>query len=562
MKKRFRACEACHSLKIKCEPSTTDPSVCERCARSSLTCEPAARRWQRDRIAELEEEVKSLQKKLDGTGPSAQLLSPHGSSARSISVVSIEGSDESSTPTGVFSSEPDHLRFLDARFDHESQLRCLEVYSRTAAGFWSIVPLANSHSARPWLESLRTEMPITLGAIIGFTMSPTDAGINPQAQNDLRTKVLEILGLAAVGLTDPSHDLAQAALVTGLWTRVSLDGNHGNCIQIVRLAHDLGVELGFGGPAMQSSSPAWFSRISGPLSLGMQETWVVSWVASTMAAIQLRRPHGFEWSKSHHDPLCALEENYSNPLFLEILCTVRLHADIASVFKLCDLQSVDINSNLVIATQARVRGRLDELSRRPLAGDAQLRFLRMLATIYANEPVLHTDANKTLFGAPYVAARIGVHEFARPPLVTGTIEIALRTLVEACHLAIDIVTCMDPSLILSLPSLYFGPAVSYTLSILVKVFVAVSAPGNTYSRVMSRNALRIKEAIGKLVAVKASLLKLDPYMGNWNTRIVGSVEWLSAWLDNYEAIVERYEHNLQMEAAERAIGGLSPHGHF
>jgi hypothetical protein len=186
----------------------------------------------------------------------------------------------------------------------------------------------------------------------------------------------------------------------------------------------------------------------------------------------------------------------------------------------------------------------------------------MLVAILVNEPVLHTATNKILFGSPYLSMRIGVNDFACPLQVTETAAIALRSLVEACHLAIDVVLEMEPSAILGQPSLCFGPAVSYTLSILVKVFVAVSAPGNTYSQIMTRDALRIREAMEKLVAVKETLLKLDPHMGNWNTRIIGSVEWLGVWLDDYEGIIQRYETNLEREVAEQEIGVLSPNGHF
>ncbi|KAH7140259.1 hypothetical protein B0J13DRAFT_62770 [Dactylonectria estremocensis] len=563
MGKRSRACEACHALKIKCEASPTNPGVCERCTRSGLVCVPAARRWQKDRIVELEEQVRSLQEKLDGAGSSMQGLSAYGNSTRATSVLSTGDGEGMSFSMNAVPSGCDSLAFLDARLDHDSQIRCLEVCSATTVRFWSIVPLANGSSARSWLQSARTDTPTTLLALFAFAMSPEDAGIGHQTQEELRRKVLETLGLAAVGLENPSHDLIQAVLVAGFWARPSLDGNHANSIQLVKLAHDLSVELGLGGPAMQSSAPAYFFRIQGPLTLEMKQTWLVSWVASTMAAIGLRRTHAFGWGLSHHDALRSLEEESSSPLFLEILHTVRLHAKVSDALELCDVDSFhDINSDLVTTTQAEVRGRLSELSSRPLAKDPQLRFWRVLATIYANEPVLHTSTNKILFAGPYVAERIGVLEFAHPSKVTGTAEMALRSIVEACQLAIELVLHMEPSLILSLPSLCFGPAVSYALSILVKVFVAVSAPGNTYGRVLTRESLRIREAIDNLMAVKALLLKLDPHMGNWNTRIIGSVEWLGAWLDDYESIIERYEMNLEREVAERAIGSLSRNGHF
>ncbi|KAF9781452.1 hypothetical protein IL306_013448 [Fusarium sp. DS 682] len=375
-------------------------------------------------------------------------------------------------------------------------------------------------------------------------MSPSDAEIDPQTQEDLRIKVFEILGQAAVGLKRPSLDLIQAALI------------------LVSLAHDLSVELGLGGAEMQTSAPAWFFRIQGPLTLEMQKIWLASWMASTMAAVGLRRPHDFDWGMAHYEALHAMEADGSDLLFLETIHTMRLQARVASALELCNTRRFhDINSNIVAATRNQIYNDLNELSNRPLAGDIRLRFWRMLVAIHVNEPVLHTATNKTLFTSPYISERIGVDDFARGP-ITSTTATALHSIVEACHLAISIVLEMDPATILSLPSLCFGPAVSYTLSILIKVFVAVSAPGNTYSQILTRETLHVREAMRKLISVKEALLKLDPHMGNWNTRIIGSVEWLGVWLDDYENIIERYEENLQREVAEQEIGGLSPNGHF
>lgn len=553
MKKRSRACEACQALKVKCEPSPDD-SICERCARFTITCVPAARKWQRDRIAELEEQVKNLQEKLDGA--SSQGLSTCAASTRATSVFSAEGSWSGT-------ALPSDLNFLDAHLDYESQLRCLEACSRTVGQFWALVPLVDSSSARSWLDSIRAETPVKLMAMIACAMAPTDAEIDPQTQEDIRVKTLEILGKVAVGLKPPSLDLVQAALIVGLWIRPSLEMSHGNPLQLVSLAHTLSVELGLGGAMMPSSAPAWFFRIQGPSTLEMQRIWLVSWMTSTMAAIPLRREHSFDWQLSHYDALHALETNNSDPMFLEMLHTVRLHAQVADALDLCNSHSFhDINSDFAAVTRSQIYNDLNELSSRPLAHDVQLRFWRMQIAILVNEPVLHTATNKILFGSPYLAMRIGVNDFACPLQVTETAAIALRSLVEACHLAIDIVLEMEPSAILGQPSLCFGPAVSYTLSILVKVFVAVSAPGNTYSQILTRDALRIRGAMEKLVSVKETLLKLDPHMGNWNTRIIGSVEWLGVWLDDYEGIIQRYETNLEREVAEQEIGVLSPNGHF
>ncbi|GKT99547.1 cercosporin resistance protein [Fusarium langsethiae] len=553
MKKRSRACEACQALKVKCEFASPDSSTCERCTRFNITCVPAARKWQRDRIAELEDQIKSLQERLDGA--STQAVSSYAASTRATSVFSTEG-NWSTTNT-----LPSDLGFLDAHLDYESQLKSLKACSTTTTQFWYLIPPVESSSAPSRLDSMRTETPIKLMAM--FAVAPSEAEIDPQTQEELRTKTLEILGKAAVGLKSPSVDLIQAALIMSLWIRPSLSMNHGNPIQLAFIAHDLGVELGLGGSEMQTSAPAWFFRMQGPPTLEMQKTWLASWMTSTMAALGLRRAHVFDWGRSHYEALHALETDGSEPLFLEMLHATRLHARIAAGLELCNTHAFhDVESDVAAATRARTYNDLNALSSRPLAHDVQLRFWRMLAAVHVNEPVLHTATNKILFGSPYLAERIGVNDFACPAQVTPTTATALISLVEACHLTIDMVLEMEPSLILSLPSLCFGPAVSYTLSILVKVFVAVSAPGNTYSQVLTREALHVREAMRKLISVKERLIHLDPHMGNWNTRIIGSVEWLGVWLDDYEGIIEQYESNLERGTAEHEIRVLSPNGHF
>ncbi|UPL02976.1 hypothetical protein LCI18_013910 [Fusarium solani-melongenae] len=312
--------------------------------------------------------------------------------------------------------------------------------------------------------------------MLAFTLSPTGTTIDSQTQEELRTRVLEILGSGAVGLERPSHDLIQAAL-------------------LVSLAEDVAVDFGLGRPSIQSSPAAWFFCLQGHPTPEMQQTWLTSWMASKM-------------SLPHQDALHTLEEDHSDSLFLEILYTIRFHAEVA------------------------------------------------------DEPVLHTETNKMLFRAPYLEERIGVDELVCPQEVTRAAEVALRSLVEACHVVIELVLNMESGLILAQPSIWFGPAVSYSLSILVKAFVAATAPGNTYGQVLSRGSIRIREAVTNLMVVNLSLLKLDPYMGNWNTTITGSVEWLGTWLDDYEAVIERYEANREKEVAESAIRSLSHNRHF
>ncbi|KAK6413296.1 hypothetical protein LTR95_017879, partial [Oleoguttula sp. CCFEE 5521] len=62
---RGRACQACRSIKIKCELGTHGgPPPCERCTRLGKDCTVDAPRRQKDRVAELEAKVETLTKML------------------------------------------------------------------------------------------------------------------------------------------------------------------------------------------------------------------------------------------------------------------------------------------------------------------------------------------------------------------------------------------------------------------------------------------------------------------------------------------------------------------
>jgi hypothetical protein len=253
-------------------------------------------------------------------------------------------------------------------------------------------------------------------------------------------------------------------------------------------------------------------------------------------------------------------------MLLEICRVVHLQAMVANELALCDPDVYHgVDSELVILSRQTHRERLGVIERRlppSLAQDHHLHFLRLQSVILSDEPVLHTRSNKTLFGAPYIAARIGVHDFARPCEITPAVQDALLSLVGACHAAIDVVARMPPAQLLSLTALCFASSVTYNLSLLVKVHVAISAPGNTYGRVLTRQQLNLRQAVAKLKQVNSALLELDPHMGNWNTRIIGGAAWLETWLVDYERIIQRFEENLEREAAEEAIDSLSPNGYF
>ena len=84
--KRPRACDICHSLKIKCElGSTGGPGPCDRCMRLGKDCTITPPKSQKDRVAELEAQVAALTKLLEGQKLEAQSADPSLNESSSLS---------------------------------------------------------------------------------------------------------------------------------------------------------------------------------------------------------------------------------------------------------------------------------------------------------------------------------------------------------------------------------------------------------------------------------------------------------------------------------------------
>ena len=67
--KRARACDACHSIKIRCDlGSAGGQPPCGRCVRLEKECTITPTKRQKDRVAELEAQVEALTRQLASQG--------------------------------------------------------------------------------------------------------------------------------------------------------------------------------------------------------------------------------------------------------------------------------------------------------------------------------------------------------------------------------------------------------------------------------------------------------------------------------------------------------------
>lgn len=535
MRKRNRACQECHHLKIKCDVSTSPGGACERCSRNSLECVPAAPRLQRDRINQLEAEVEELRNALRDQSSSAT----------------------PSRSPGSLLDNHDHavLSFLDARIQPNKQQELLHLFAHQAGAAWPVLNLSTS------LDFLRTKSPILLLSVLVYSVTQEAQGTELELHDELVRETMHILGDEVIGRGQRSLELVQALLVATFWNKTTRKGQQGSCYQLIQLATDMAIDLGIAGPSLQPSPVAFFDRHQDPASFDARRTWLACFAALSTSSISTRRSSPVPWDAHHEECILYLESGgeTTDILLCQIVRVTQLIEEISISLCLCQTATFvdgnDCNSHAIIES---LKHKVDVWAAHvppSLAESQTLKVWYHLALIHIHEPVLHTPSNKASFAAPFIPGRIPVKDFPKPTHIIHPLKTALEAIVQNCHAVIDTATEMDPALVLSLPTFCFAPTVLYALFVLVTAFVATADPANTYGQCLAKDSFRIEECGLRLRKLTASMKNLDPTMSCYTTRMFDATSWLEEWYKDYTAILWRYEQTLA-QGRRKELGEL------
>lgn len=523
-RKRARACEECHRLKIKCDVSITSGGTCERCSRNNLECTPAAPRLQRDRIQELEAQIQELQ-------------------------IALRERSNSATPGRSPASLQDNydeavLSFLDNRIASSKQQELLHLYANHAGAVWPVVRTSMK------LSEVRIKSPILLLSILVYSVTQQSQGTDLEVHDELVREAMFILGNELIGRGQRSLELVQALLVASFWNKTSRKGQQGSCYQLVQLATDMAIDLGIAGPSLQPSPPAYFSTHKDPTSLEARRTWLACFVALSTSSISTRRPIAVPWNAHHWVCLVDLETrgDLTDALLCQIVRIIQLIDEVSSLFCLCQpMVFVDGNDSGTYAVVEALKAKVsDWVAQIPtnLVSSKTLKVWYHVAMVHIHEIVLHTPTNKTSFAAPFIPGRITVKDYPKPNSIIYPLEAAIKALAQHCHAVIDTVADMEPALVLSLPTFCFAPTVLYSLFVLVNLLVASTDPANTYGRCLTKDKFHIEECGLKLRLLTAHMRVLDPTMSCYTTRMFDATSWLEQWYNDYIAILQRYEASI------------------
>ncbi|KAH8173409.1 hypothetical protein LIA77_07664 [Sarocladium implicatum] len=539
--KRTRACEVCHGLKIKCEMPGAEGAwtACTRCQRLSLRCVPAPARLQRDRIAELENQVEVLTAALREMESSASLSVSTESHASLTPDSSLFTNTDDGTGKGI-------LDFIDSLVSIEDQRRALDAYSH---GFKSVWCPANLSTQT--LEDVRRNSPLLLLTIVAFPMAAETCRKSTSTANQLVKGAISLLARCVLIEGGQNQETVRALLTAAFWHRVPRGEVASHCHQYSRLAIDMAIDIGLGGPEFPGSPAVFFRRMDGHQDNDSGRTWLACYAAAAMYGLNVRRPATVVWSKQHEASLQMLERErrLEDRLFSHIVVLIHLCQLVTEELETCDFTAFhDINSPSCQQIMSNLMGQFEKwkLSVPPdLLGHPMLRFWSNIFAVYLYEIVLHTPTNKPNFAAPHVAANLPVSDFAAPPIVTPAAAAAMGRLISACHGAILSCEDLGPAEILAAPSMIFAPAVMYALKTLVTVFITINGPGSTFgaSELIQKDDVCMRQYITKVFDLSKEIEAITYIDTYWTGRILGAASWLETWANDYEVILQRYAEN-------------------
>lgn len=294
--KRQRACEACRTLKVRCDPDPhpTNPGPCKRCAKAGRECVvtvPSRKRAKKTdgshRVAELERKVDALTASLQarggevpGEGPAMATAAGmemgsevgggreprrwlggggggHGSNG-AMSPGSMAGRKRGSTGE-VKSPNPGKAMRMEAVMSEEADAidrgvvdvdAAQAAFSRYVNEMAPQMPVVVFPAYTP-MQDIRREKPILFHAILTIAIDP----IQPAAQAPLLKELYKIIAERTLIKGEKSLELVQVILVTCLWY---IPPDHFEELKFYQLSHlavIMGMDLGMNRRTLTGHQP-------------------------------------------------------------------------------------------------------------------------------------------------------------------------------------------------------------------------------------------------------------------------------------------------------------------
>ncbi|KAK6408246.1 hypothetical protein LTR95_018451 [Oleoguttula sp. CCFEE 5521] len=420
---------------------------------------------------------------------------------------------------------------LDSLVPLDVQQIILDRYKFQISRLYPVVPL---HPACG-LTELKVMSPILLHAII---FASAHGILSIEDFDAVALSFIATIATEVLTAGKKSMELLQALQVACLWyCAPQLHDNITTLIQFTHAAKTIAVNLGCGGELDPPSEYAPSDLVEGS-TIPAKRAWLVCFVVETNSLFHSRRPSDQRWTAQHSACLDGLDDSGNagpvDRLLAHQIRGERLCLSIMQRLALAEsIPSATIGEPLTTLTVQDLESKILEW-RSGIPTDLMhpnLQTLGYTAEILLHEAVLHTDTNKQSFAVPYLPHRLLIGGFPAP-VVNQYNTYSLQALNRACHNAIDSGCSVSKEDFLSLPYFLFAPRIAYAVFILAKIYIAVTAPGNTFGAIMTADEVRLDHYL----AVCADFDRRTEYDRSPGaaTRILKGVPMLRVWLAQYE----------------------------
>lgn len=536
--KRPRACDNCHSIKIKCElGSTGGPGPCSRCKRLGKDCVITPPKRQKDRVAELEAQVRTLtglleQQKIKTAQTSAGPLPDRdgdiGSESQTATLSNsqkkrkLSGDSKAGVASKYGSSDPESIE-ADAFVSRETQQLLLSKYINELFPVFPLCPITGDND----YQSMRKSRPLLLQAIV-YAASP--GVVSPDVHEQLGKIVTGVFATEAIADGHKSMELVQAMQIVVMYYRAPKNHTHISAFQLVEIMTSMAERLACG----QTSDRLIEEDVTAN---DARRVWNVCQLFSEAMAIFIRRPCPHKWDNNAANGLYLLEYAYALPTDRLLCQYVRAEALCGTIASRSNYYTSIVNDLSNPELQANMQALQDQITDwkaqlPPSVWCTSLQFWEHAMTMYLHEPILHTPTNKQSFTAPFIAEKLSVTDFPKP-VVTQEHLNSIAALKDASHALINWYTGLDLATSMALPAVQFAARVLYALYILVKVHIASTAKGNTFGAFVDTETLQIDICIDKMAISAEAIGRVDDRCGQY--RILQAVTRMREWLSTFRS---------------------------
>lgn len=554
---RARACEPCHAIKIKCElGSTGGTPPCERCVRLGKECTISKPRRSKDRVAELEAKVNALTRLLEAQG-----ISPEGSPTTNSleDEPSARASNDGTAPSNFskkrrlendvqspFEGSPqadasETPRFneegISTRLDHlvprDVQRQIVDKYVNVVMPKFPFVQLPPGTT----LETLRATKPLLCQALLS-TQGPEY--LDNEVQEEIILVMMNVYANAIINAGDKTLEVVQALQIAVSWFNSPRTHKHVNVYQLIHLAADMAADIGIDGRSLNPlpKSVSMDALESDPQSYEARRAWLVCYLLSASITINMRRPSSNPWTPYHTECINALRSP-GNPsphdaLLTTIILGEKLSESSALANNLTDMQTLTtLTSPLyphILQTQTHALQTWHNLIPTPQI-HSRVHLWAWLTHLHLHEPLLHTPTNKHSFAGPYLPERLAETDFPKPHPLQPQHAHSLQTLKQTSQSLLATFATLNSHSILAEPGLIYLPRVAYAFYILMKLYIAVTGPGNTLSAILKPEDLEVEIYIAKIWEIAARSLSVHGVFVQ--KKLLLMVERMGLWFGEY-----------------------------